>query len=94
VADYSAQAIVNTILSHAFPDDPIVSEEDAGDLRKESGTLLRDRALELANAALIGELSLGENAEWGIGPGHAMAAEELLNAIDRGNHSGGPSGRE
>jgi len=33
VADYSAQAVVNTILSNAFPNDPIVGEEDAADLR-------------------------------------------------------------
>ena len=33
VGDYSAQAVINTILSQAFPDDPIVGEEDATDLR-------------------------------------------------------------
>ncbi|KAI9461539.1 3',5'-bisphosphate nucleotidase [Russula earlei] len=34
VADYSAQAVINTILSNAFPNDPIVGEEDASDLRR------------------------------------------------------------
>ncbi|KAJ9064424.1 3'(2'),5'-bisphosphate nucleotidase [Entomophthora muscae] len=29
VADYSAQAVINTILSEKFPNDPIVGEEDA-----------------------------------------------------------------
>jgi len=36
VADYSAQAVVNTILSNAFPNDPIVGEEDASDLHVRS----------------------------------------------------------
>ncbi|KAH9987616.1 hypothetical protein BJV74DRAFT_951621 [Russula compacta] len=54
VADYSAQAVINTILSHAFPDDPIVGEEDAADLRaptKES-EVLRARVVELADDVL------------------------------------------
>ncbi|KAH9979513.1 hypothetical protein BGW80DRAFT_1435017 [Lactifluus volemus] len=41
VADYSAQAVINTILSCAFPFDPIVGEEDSADLR--DNTTLRAR---------------------------------------------------
>ncbi|KAI1782110.1 hypothetical protein LXA43DRAFT_1187876 [Ganoderma leucocontextum] len=37
VGDCFAQAVVNTILDRTFPDDPIVDEEDAADLRAESG---------------------------------------------------------
>ena len=43
MGDYSAQAVVNTILNRTFPDDPIVGEEDAAELRVESGKTLRDR---------------------------------------------------
>ncbi|KAF9466742.1 hypothetical protein BDZ94DRAFT_1157389 [Collybia nuda] len=93
VGDYSAQAVISTILQHAFPADPIVGEEDAADLRVDSGANLRDRIITLANEALTGELELGENSEWGIGPGQEKTAAELLDAIDRGNHSGGSTGR-
>ena len=64
VADYAAQAVINTVLSHAFPDDPIIGEEDAADLRassssssssgtaKESADALRARVVELADDIL------------------------------------------
>ncbi|KAH9986851.1 hypothetical protein BJV77DRAFT_1070764 [Russula vinacea] len=55
VADYSAQAVINTILSQAFPEDPIVGEEDASDLRApttEAGHALRARVVELADDIL------------------------------------------
>ena len=35
VADYGAQAVVCKALLEAFPDDPVVAEEDAADLRKD-----------------------------------------------------------
>ena len=38
MADYAAQAIINTVLSNAFPDDPIIGEEDASDLRPSSSS--------------------------------------------------------
>jgi 3'(2'), 5'-bisphosphate nucleotidase len=59
VADYSAQAVINTILSQAFPEDPIVGEEDASDLRAPTTTtetearqVLRARVVELADDIL------------------------------------------
>jgi 3'(2'), 5'-bisphosphate nucleotidase len=36
VADYGAQAVVCKALLEAFPDDPVVAEEDAGELREET----------------------------------------------------------
>jgi 3'(2'), 5'-bisphosphate nucleotidase len=44
VADYASQAVINTVLSHAFPDDPIVGEEDASDLRPSSSSPLSPAA--------------------------------------------------
>ncbi|TFK38550.1 hypothetical protein BDQ12DRAFT_683822 [Crucibulum laeve] len=93
VGDYAAQAVISSILHRAFPEDPIVGEEDAADLRAESGTGMRERIIELANEALVGELGLDDNVEWGMGPGQEKTTEELLDAIDRGNYPGGPSGR-
>lgn len=95
VGDFSAQAVVNTILSRAFPDDPIVGEEDAKDLRGDSpqSTILRNRVVDLAVENLAGELGLGEMEGWGLGPAHAHTTDQLLHAIDRGAHPGGASGR-
>lgn len=94
VADYSAQAVISSMLGNAFPGDPIVGEEDSADLRLESGKELRDRIVALSNEALTADLGLGENAEWGIGPGSLRTAEEIMDAIDRGNFAGGKTGSE
>ncbi|KAJ3713994.1 hypothetical protein DFJ43DRAFT_1007991 [Lentinula guzmanii] len=93
VGDYSAQAVISSMLHRAFPNDSIVGEEDAADLRAENGALLRNRIVELANEALSAELGIGDVPEWGIGPGSKQTADELLDAIDRGNYEGGRSGR-
>ncbi|KAL4071908.1 hypothetical protein V8B97DRAFT_2083315 [Scleroderma yunnanense] len=93
IADYSAQAVVNTILSKAFPSDPIVGEEDAADLRQDGAETLRNRIVELSNEALTADLGVGDLAEWGLGPGKERTLEQLLDAIDRGNDQGGPIGR-
>ena len=86
--------MINTILTRAFPDDPIVGEEDAVDLRQESGTALRNRIVELANETITTPLQHGEQATWGLGPDHAQTAEQIMNTIDRGNYAGGRTGRE
>ncbi|KAJ2982384.1 hypothetical protein NUW54_g10760 [Trametes sanguinea] len=92
VGDYSAQAVVNTILGRTFPQDPIVGEEDAADLRQESGKVLKDRIIQLANETLTAPLVPGEKEEWGLGPSQAQTEEQLLDAIDRGNYEGGRTG--
>jgi len=38
VADFAAQALVSSLLAEAFPDDPLVAEEDAADLRAPAGS--------------------------------------------------------
>lgn len=86
--------MINTILSRTFPDDPIVGEEDAADLRSESASPLRNRIVELANEALTADLRQGEQPNWGLGPGSSQSVEELLSTIDRGTYAGGRSGRE
>ncbi|KAI0667481.1 3',5'-bisphosphate nucleotidase [Trametes maxima] len=93
VGDYSAQAVINTILGRTFPQDPIVGEEDAAELRGDAGAVLRERIVELANETLTAPLVDGEKEEWGLGPSQAQTAEQLLDAIDRGNYEGGRLGR-
>lgn len=74
VADFGAQALISLALAAAFPNDPIVGEESADELRTQEAILSRV----LAAIAL-------QRAE--------TSAEEVLAAIDRCNHPGGPRGR-
>ncbi|THG96900.1 hypothetical protein EW026_g5015 [Hermanssonia centrifuga] len=52
LGDFSAQAVINTILGRTSPSDPIIGEEDAADMRAESGTALPNRIVELADEPL------------------------------------------
>lgn len=76
VADFAAQAIVSHLLAQAFPDIPLVGEEDASALRDGKHAALRDKVV-AAVQAVLPELS----------------ASDVLDAIDRGTHEGGPTGR-
>ena len=71
-----------------------MGEEDAGDLRDASSSdakLIRERIDALANEAIGTALTPWENPEWGVGSRRTI--DELLDAIDRGNHVGGRTGR-
>lgn len=46
VADYGAQALVLNILANAFPEDPAVGEEDAGELRETENAPLLSSIIE------------------------------------------------
>ena len=94
VGDFASQALISSILYRAFPDDPIVGEEDASELRAESGKEMKDRIVELANEALTHELEPGDDRSWGIGPGEQQSDAWLLDAIDRGKYEGGRIGRK
>ena len=96
VADYAAQAVISSILRAAFPEDPIVGEEDASTLRFPNTQIERDmrhRIVKLANDALTSELMLGDSKNWGLGPGMEKSDVEILDAIDVGKYEGGPDGR-
>nr|CAG8506781.1 1242_t:CDS:2 [Entrophospora candida] len=79
IADYSAQAVVNATLFNTFPNDPIVGEEDSGELHGNDASVkeLRKRILNLTNSVLDDPLD----------------EKKLLDAIDRGSHPGGAKGR-
>ena len=82
------------MLLRAFPEDNIVGEEDAADMRAESGASLRNRIVELVNETVTAPLQAGETDAWGLGPDHAQTPEQIMDIIDRGNYNGGSTGRE
>ena len=61
VADFSAQAVVNTYLRKHFPEDPIVGEEDSKDLRGDAGKPLREKVHELTNGVFSESEKLTED---------------------------------
>ncbi|TPX69942.1 3'(2'),5'-bisphosphate nucleotidase [Spizellomyces sp. 'palustris'] len=58
VADYGAQAVVNSILHAAFPNDPIVGEEDSSELQQNKATC--DKVVDLANSVVDSPMSTDE----------------------------------
>lgn len=76
VADFGAQAVVSHLLQQAFPDDPLVGEEDAA--------YLRDPRNAAAGRQVVDHVQR---------PLPTLSAADVLAAIDRGQHTGGPTGR-
>ncbi|WFC99910.1 3'(2'),5'-bisphosphate nucleotidase [Malassezia yamatoensis] len=83
IGDFSAQAVVNEVLSRHFPNDGIVGEEDSADLQGEKGADLRSKVSRLVNDSLLhhGEID------------SALSDQQLLQAIDLGSFPGGTSKR-
>ncbi len=77
VADFASQAIVSSVLAAAFPDDPLVGEEEAAELRSEKRE--RERGL------VVGHV--------GRGLGIEADPEAVLSWIDRGAGPCPSSGR-
>ncbi|KAH7135480.1 hypothetical protein B0J11DRAFT_425173 [Dendryphion nanum] len=86
IGDFGAQALIIASIKHVFPEDEVVGEEDADDLRKDSK--LRDLVWELVQAAKLEDAA----AEDKIG-GPIKSADAMLEAIDAGNSAGGRKGR-
>ena len=76
VADFGAQALILDRLHLAFPDIPVVAEEDAADLLEPQQAVIRERVVNHVRAI---RADLDEPA--------------IIAAINRGNYSGGKSGR-
>ncbi len=76
VADFSSQAVVLDVLRDAFPEDPVVAEEESSALQSPSGSAMCERVVSYVQQARS-----------------AMSADDVLSAIDRGAHAGGPQGR-
>jgi 3'(2'), 5'-bisphosphate nucleotidase len=52
VADFASQAVINLALMDAFPNDPVVGEEDSKDLKTPAGASLRAKVVEWTNEVL------------------------------------------
>ncbi len=72
VADYAAQAVVSSVLARAFPDVPLVGEEDAADLRDPANEALCAQVVAQVRKVL----------------GDAVSVDDVLSWIDRGDHDG------
>lgn len=73
VADFASQAVVCAALAEAFPDDPIVAEEAADELREDSEQATRHAVVRHVREAL-------DDAQ--------LEPDQVLEWIDRGNADG------
>ncbi|KAJ3299432.1 hypothetical protein HK104_008938 [Borealophlyctis nickersoniae] len=83
VADFGAQAVVNSLLRSEFPDDPIVGEEDSKDLQ--ANEKMRGLVVDLANSVLDTPLSTEqvlEAIDYGMYEGGAKGRFWTLDPID------------
>ncbi len=81
VADFAAQALVCRVLAEAFPDDPVVGEEDAAALRTGEQARFAAQVTDAVNAALR---QFDQPA---------ATTEDVLAWIDRGGAAGGTGDR-
>ena len=86
IGDFGAQALIISALQHNFPDDEIVAEEEAKDLR-ENGQL-RETVWELVKDAKLND----SQADSVLG-GALKNADSMLDIIDKGDSKGGSKGR-
>lgn len=84
IADFGAQAIIIGALKHVFPNDRVVGEEDADDLRKDPK--LRDTVWKLV-------LEATAHDSWQSEIGALDTPEAMMDSIDWGSYNGGPKGR-
>jgi HAL2 family 3'(2'),5'-bisphosphate nucleotidase len=73
VADFGSQALIARALGEAFPDDPIIAEEDSAELRQPEGAAILDQVLRHVRAVRAG--------------GDTLDAVEVCRWIDRGGTS-------
>ncbi|KAK9811515.1 hypothetical protein WJX72_005139 [[Myrmecia] bisecta] len=84
IADYGAQAVVVWSLQQSLAGQPfsMVAEEDAADLRSESGRIMADRITEVVNSVITAHA-----------PAQPLTTDQVLDLIDQGASEGGSEGR-
>ncbi|KAJ4354751.1 3'(2'),5'-bisphosphate nucleotidase [Ascochyta clinopodiicola] len=86
IGDFGAQALIIASIKSAFPDDEVVGEEDADDLR--SNPDLKQLVWDLVQQAKLSDAA----SEDKIG-GPIKSADDMLTALDSGASQGGNKGR-
>ncbi|KAF2116142.1 hypothetical protein BDV96DRAFT_573412 [Lophiotrema nucula] len=86
IGDLGAQALIISSIKHVFPEDEVVGEEDADDLRKDEA--LRSLVWDLVQAAKLDDSA----AEDKIG-GPIKSVDAMLDSVDSGRSAGGRKGR-
>ncbi|CAH0018471.1 unnamed protein product [Clonostachys rhizophaga] len=86
IGDFGAQALIIAALRHNFPDDAIVAEEEAAQLRTDEN--LKRTIWDLVRSTKLDDAA----SEQALG-GAIKDADEMLDLIDRGNSPGGNKGR-
>lgn len=81
VADYASQALVCAALEAALPDDPIVGEEDAAELREEANAAIRAAVVERVSAERGETLDPSSVLDW-IDRGGADASRGRMWTLD------------
>jgi HAL2 family 3'(2'),5'-bisphosphate nucleotidase len=78
VADFGSQALICRALAESFPNDPVIAEEDANELRLAANSPILDQVLGQVRAVL--------GAEPGL-PEEGINGEDVCRWIDRGGTS-------
>jgi 3'(2'), 5'-bisphosphate nucleotidase len=86
IGDFGAQALIIAALQHSFPQDAIVAEEEAAQLKEDEN--LRKTIWDLVSSTKLDD----EASEAELGGG-IKDADSMLELIDRGGSPGGSSGR-
>jgi HAL2 family 3'(2'),5'-bisphosphate nucleotidase len=87
VADFGSQALICRALAEAFPDDPVIAEEDADALRRGENASILDQVLKHVRAARAEALDQDDGHE-GTSTASAISGEEVCHWIDRGRTGG------
>jgi len=86
IGDFGAQALIIAALAQHFPDDQIVAEEEAKDLRENDS--LKKTVWDLVKGANLDDKTAAEELGGAI-----TSDDQMLSIIDRGASKGGNSGR-
>jgi 3'(2'), 5'-bisphosphate nucleotidase len=82
VADYGSQAVICKIIHDAFPEDPIVAEEDSGELLKPEHAEILSRVAHYVNVS-VPRVSPREVCQWiDLGAGSISRRYWTLDPID------------
>ena len=84
VADFGAQAIVSYLLERAFPQIPLVGEEDASELREQNNVELKDKVVAAARSVLnnLDESTILSSIDRGMYEGGSQGRHWCLDPID------------